>query len=86
MGDEKFWLRAQNEELSPDWVVTQNYTDCEQGGSSDRLQMVGSYAGLHSNGQMNVIGLLMFAGLVIFALPLLPILADKYEAAPYSIP
>jgi hypothetical protein len=56
-------------------IVSQNDTDDEQSGSSDRLQMVGSYVGLHSNGQMNVIGMLIFAGLLIVVLPLLPILA-----------
>jgi hypothetical protein len=59
-------------------IVSQNGTDDEQSGSSDRLQMVGSYVGLHSNGQMNVIGMLIFAGLLIVVLPLLPILVGGW--------
>jgi hypothetical protein len=55
-------------------VVSQNDTDDEQSGSSGQLRTVGSYAGLHPNREMNLIGSLIFAGLLILALPLLPIL------------
>ncbi|MGN8216511.1 DUF7535 family protein [Halococcus salifodinae] len=54
--------------------MSQSDSDDEQSGLSGKLRAVQPTAGMHSNNQMNIVGILIATGLLVFFLPLLPIL------------
>lgn len=54
--------------------MSQNDSDDEPNGLPERLRTVTPLSGMHRNVEMDTIGWAIFVGILILALPLLPIL------------
>ena len=54
--------------------MSQNDSDDEPSGLTERLRTVTADIGMHRNVQMDTLGWMIFAGILVVALPLLPIL------------